>query len=344
MIIWDAEVTPDALTAFVRQVPPNPQLTLTGMFSRQEVMNNVVDWAEITSTNRTARYRDYDGVIHSSSRDGATEKKVPLAPLSSSLSMGEYERLKVEFLRTGGTRGAVLEQAIYNDAERLTTEVLNRYELAWGDVLTDGKLSINEGGFVAEMDYGVPGELVQTPSASWDIAGTALVTDLEAWLNEYVFVNGFMPGSILCSTRVQTAVKKNTSVINAVVGSAAGKPRVSRMELNEFMAGEGWPIFRDPYDTQLSVDGTSTRVIADDMIVFLPPNLDDLGASYWGVSATSLELVNSNEAEMTFEDAPGVVGVVEKMGPPYREYTFVDAVGMPVLTNASLLMVADVIA
>ena len=49
MIIWDAEVTPDALTAFVRQVPPNPQLTLTGMFSRQEVMNNVVDWAEITS-------------------------------------------------------------------------------------------------------------------------------------------------------------------------------------------------------------------------------------------------------------------------------------------------------
>jgi len=321
MIIWDAEVTPDALTAFVRQVPANPQLTLSGMFTPNDVMDNEVDWTDITNTNRTARYRDPDGVIHSSSRDGATEKKVPLAPLSSSLSMGEYERLKLQFLRTGGTRGAALEQAIYNDSQRLTNEVLNRYELAWGDVLTDGKLNINEGGFVAEIDYGVPASLVQTPSASWDIVGTALVTDLEAWLNEYVAENGFMPGSILCSTRVQTAVKKNTSVINSVVGSAAGKPRVSRADLNEFMAGEGWPIFREPYDTQLSVDGVSTRVIADDRIVFLPPNLDDLGASYWGISATALELVNSNEAEMTFEDAPGIVGVVEKDGPPYRQYT-----------------------
>jgi hypothetical protein len=52
--------------------------------------------------------------------------------------------------------------------------------------------------------------------------------------------------------------------------------------------------------------------------------------------------VNSNLAELSFEQAPGIVGVVEKVGPPYREFTFVDAVGMPVLANPKLLMVADV--
>jgi hypothetical protein len=31
------------------------------------------------------------------------------------------------------------------------------------------------------------------------------------------------------------------------------------------------------------------------------------------------------EADLSFEDAPGIVGVVEKSGPPYREFTFVDA-------------------
>jgi hypothetical protein len=36
------------------------------------------------------------------------------------------------------------------------------------------------------------------------------------------------------------------------------------------------------------------------------------------------------------------VGVVVKEGPPFRQFTFVDAVAMPVLNNPKLLMVADV--
>jgi hypothetical protein len=56
-----------------------------------------------------------------------------------------------------------------------------------------------------------------------------------------------------------------------------------------------------------------------------------------GVTATALELVNSNESDLSFEDAPGIVGVVEKVGPPYRQFTFVDACGMPVLDSARLM-------
>ena len=32
------------------------------------------------------------------------------------------------------------------------------------------------------------------------------------------------------------------------------------------------------------------------------------------------------------------------MGPPYRQFTFVDAVGMPILTDAKALFIADVAA
>jgi hypothetical protein len=55
-----------------------------------------------------------------------------------------------------------------------------------------------------------------------------------------------------------------------------------------------------------------------------------------------LELVNSNEADLSFEEAPGIVGVVEKTGPPYRQFTYVDAVAMPILADARKLFVADV--
>ena len=83
-------------------------------------------------------------------------------------------------------------------------------------------------------------------------------------------------------------------------------------------------------------------MIADDLVLLLPENLEDLGYTAWGVSATALELVNSDRSDLSFEDAPGIVGVVEKIGPPYREFTYVDAVAMPILANARRLFVADV--
>jgi hypothetical protein len=61
------------------------------------------------------------------------------------------------------------------------------------------------------------------------------------------------------------------------------------------------------------------------------------------VSATALELVNSDQSDMSFEDAAGIVGVVIKEdGVPFRQYAYVDAVAMPILANARRLLVADV--
>jgi hypothetical protein len=90
------------------------------------------------------------------------------------------------------------------------------------------------------------------------------------------------------------------------------------------------------------VDGSTVRVVADDKLMFLPQNIGDLGFTAYGVTATALELVNSSEVDFSFEDAPGIVGVVEKVGPPYRQFTFVDACAMPILQNARRLLIADV--
>jgi hypothetical protein len=74
----------------------------------------------------------------------------------------------------------------------------------------------------------------------------------------------------------------------------------------------------------------------------MPPNVADLGYTAWGVSATALELVNSARRTCPSRRRPASSVWSIKSGPPYREWTFVDAVGMPVLSNPKLLMVADV--
>lgn len=344
VIFFDAPVAPDDLTTFVREVPNNSQLILSQLFPVRFVDDNTVDFAEIIRTNRTARYRSFDGRIHVSERDTGSEKRVKLLPLSTSLSMGEYERLQLQFARTGGTNQAALANAVYNDAENLTREVQARIEQAWGDVLTDGKLTINENGFQGEADFGVPaGQLVAPAGALWSNTATSVpLTDLQAWTDAYVTSNGVPPATFQTSLAVMRLLLSNTQVINAVHGAAAGRTFVTLPELSNLLASMGLPIPRAQYDSQVDVDGTTTRTIADDRVVFFPQDIAALGYTAFGLTATALELVNSNQSDLSFSNAPGIVGVVEKSGPPYKSFTFVDAVAMPILANAKLLMVADV--
>ena len=342
-IFFDAPVSPDALTAFIRGVPTPSEFALSNTFDTVTEATNTVDFAEIVRTNRTARYRAFDGRIHVAERDTGSEKRVKLAPLSTSLSMGELERLQLEFARTSGTNQQAMAAAIYNDAQNLTREVQARVEQAWGDTLTDGKLSINENGLVSEADYGVPANHIVSASTTWvTIASALALTELLAWVDVYVDTNGFSPGSMQTSQRVQRLLQTNAQIVGAIAGTTSGRTRVTVPELNDLFASEGIPTLRPAYDTRVDIDGVSTRVIADDKLMFFPPNIRDLGYMRYGLSATALELVNSNVADLSFEEAPGIVGVVEKIGPPYREFVYCDAVGQPILANASLLLVADV--
>lgn len=344
-IFYDAPVSPEALTAFVRRVPTPSENTLSAMFPSEFKQSNTFDFAEIVQKNRTAKYRAFDGSIHVSQRDGGSTSRVPLAPLSSSIGIGEYERLQLEYARTGGTFVEGLVQAIYNDGENLTREVLNRVELAWGDVLTDGKLTIDENGLQAEADYGMPGNHAVTPSVQWTAANLATatpLTNLVAWCDVYAATNGSAPASMMTSLARIRVLQRSKEVIDAVYGSTQGRTRVKLTELQDLLESEGLPKLLPAYDSKLSVDDVDTRVIADDKVIFLPENLGDLGSMAWGVSATALELVNSAKADMSFGDASGIVGVVVKDGPPFRQNTFVDAVGQPVLKDARKLMVADV--
>lgn len=346
MIIFDGPVQPDDLTTFIREVPTPSELTLLNEMPTRFSDDNTVDFAEIVRTNRTARFRSFDGRVHVSRRDVGSEKRIKLLPLSTSLEEGEYERLQRTFARLKGGNAAALEQAAYNDSENLTREVQARLEQAWGDVLADGKLTIAENGFAGEADFGVPANHLVAPAITWTAANKTTMTpltDIENWSDVYLATNGFRPARMKTSLTRLRAVARSTEVINAIKGAQTGVTRISLAELNDFLEGEGLPVLDPAYETSVDVDGTTTRVLADDKVVFLPPDLAQLGYTAFGVSATALELVNSGQAEMSFEEAPGIVGVIFKEdGVPFRQYTYVDAVAMPILANARRLLVADV--
>jgi hypothetical protein len=343
-IVYDAPVTPDDLTAFIREAPTPADFALSAAFPVRTENDNTIDFgAEVVRRNRTAKFRSFDGRIHVSERDISSGKRVKLPPLSSSLTSGEYERLQVQFARTGGTNTSALVNAIYDDAEQLIREIRARMELAWGDVFADGKLTINENGFAPdEADYGVPASNKVTAATAWtDVAAPAL-TNLISWNNTYISVKGTRAGATRTSNRTIQLLLRNTEIINAVYGAAAGRTMVTLIDLNSLLVSLGIAPLVPSYDTKVDVDGADVLVVPEDKLLFTPANLGDLGYTCFGVSATALELVNSTQSDLAFADAPGVVGVVDKSGPPYREQTLVDAVGMPILTDAKGLFIADV--
>jgi hypothetical protein len=343
-IVFDGPVTPDALTTFVREVPTPADQVLDRLLPNKYFNKNTIDFEELTRTNRTARFRAFDGRLHVSARDTSVSKQVKLPPLSTSISMGELERLQLEFARTGGTNQDAIVNAIYDDATNLTREVQTRMEQARGDVLTDGKFTLaGEGGLTMEADYGIPAANFVSPAIPWSTVATAVVVqNMRAWVDAYVALNGFRPGGFVTSERGLGYMLQNAE-IRTLASSLIGAPAlVGEQQLSAVLSNFRLPPLLFTYDTKVDVDGVTTAVVPEDRLLFLPPNVADLGYTAWGVSATALELVGSSEVDMSFQDAPGIVGVVEKSGPPYREWTFVDAVGMPVLGEPRLLMVADI--
>ena len=347
-IVFDGPVAPDALTEFVRQVPTPNNLILSQFLPDRHFTTNRVDESTLPVRGRTARFRAFDANVHVSQRDTATLKTVKLPPLSDSISVGELERVQLEMARTGGTNMGAIVNAIYDDATLLTRNIQRRMEQARGDVLLDGKFTLaGEGGLTLEADYGVPGGNFVTAGTLWSTTASAdPLSDLYSWTYYYNVTagNGFDPAGMIISRQILNYLLANTAIRTATGTVLGVNTLLNRSQLDAALDARGVPPILAVYDSQVDIDGTATRVLPANKVIFVPPNPEEnLGYTAWGVTATALELANADGSDMTFEDAPGIVGVVDKdVSPPFRSQTFVDSVGMPVLTNPNALMVCTV--
>ena len=356
-IFFDAEVTPDALTAFVRELPTPDDLALLPALGYQTVDDHKVDFSELVQTNRVASFRTWDGNFPTLGRDSASSSEVGLLPLGAQASaLGEYERLQLQFARTGGTNKAALANAIYNDAEVVTRSIYNRLELAWGDVLTDGILTIREngiGGTAGVADFGMDPARKVNAAVSWSNPAAPILDDLISWVEAYEdpAKGGGVgaAGAIRMKLKTFRKLTRNAQIVGLVNGTTGVRDRVTLDDVRNVLESEGIPPIVFLPDTSFYVENPATgqpvgdqKVLPDNLVLITPANLGDLGYTALGVSVTALELVRSNEAEMTFQGAAGLVGIVEKVGPPYRQFTFVDAVAMPILTQPRRLFIARV--
>ncbi len=352
-IFFDADVAPDALTAFVRELPTPDNLAFYNDIGAQFLDDHKVNFSEIVETNRVASFRTWDGNFPTIGRDSASSSEATLMPLGvQGAPLGEFERLQLQFARTGGTNRAALANAIYNDAETLTRSIYNRLELAWGDVLTDGILTVRENGLAGNAgvaDFGVDPARKVTAAVNWSDPTAKVLDDLVNWVTAYEAEGVGAPGAIRMKEKTFRLLQRNEQILALHNGTQGNRERILLDDVRAILSAEGLPPVVFLPDTSFYVENPGAgvapgdqKVVPDNLVLLTPSSLSDLGYTALGISPTAMELVGSSVAEMTFQGAAGLVGVVEKVGPPYRQFTFVDAVAMPILTQPRRLFIARV--
>lgn len=340
MLIFDY-VDPAVLTADVREEPEPANYALNTILPDRERVDVKTAWLEATQTNRTVKFRSWDAETPIGRRDVVERKSMALPPLGEKYVLDEFEQLELNRLR--GQNADQVVEAVYDDARRGARGIRARMELARGDVLTDGKFTLaGENGLTIEVDYGVPAGNLVAPATVWSNPASTPLTDLLTWLDTYVDLNGGLPGAIVTSRSVVGDLLRNEEIrtmSRGGVGTVAPSS-VSRADLDALFDSRDIPRIVT-YDARVDVDGTTTRPIPADRVIFVPDDPgNNLGTTDWGITVEGLGLVKAGR--IALQEAPGIIAVNLEQGDPARLWTKVSAVGVPVLKSPKHLMVADV--
>jgi hypothetical protein len=344
MLLNTDYIEPVELTGYVREFAAN--LPINQFALAQWLPNRVIDDLEYRYTRggegltEAATFRAYDAESPIGSRPGVTRVSGELPPISRKIRLSEYDRL-----RQRSANGDAVRNLVLTDAERMTRAVSARMEMARGDALVNGSVTINENGVQATVSFGRTGSHAVTPGTPWStVASATVLTDLLSWMQTYIDTNGEPPGAILTSTTVQNYMLRNAE-IRTIAGSLAGTPSIVTMPaLRSVLEAHGLPPIYT-YDARVSVDGVSTRVIASDILLLLPAptgpdNAEgtDLGATLWGTTAESLDPKYGLEEG----ERPGIVAGSYATEDPIAIWTKAAGVGLPVMANPDLTLKADV--
>lgn len=281
-----------------------------------------------------AVFRAFDAEANVGTRGGVARISGELPPISKKMRLGEEQRLRLRQLQGQNNGLSQLAQAVFDDAARLARSLLGRLELAAGQSIDTGVLTIAENGVAASINYGYSsGANSQTPTAGtlFSVAASAdPIGFMQSLVDDWQTRNGGeLPGSFLTSKRVRAAILQTTQVKNALQSAGVSPPMVTTAQLGQVLSAFDLPPMR-LYDVTVSVGGVATRPIRDTQLILLPAGVP-LGRTYTGVTAEALELQGANQ--IAAAQVPGMVAVNDKTFDPVATWTKVAAIALPTIAN-----------
>jgi len=347
MALWTDIIDPADLTAYTRLSLAEYEAsrgTLARWLPNRQVADIVVRFMQGSAgLVDVANFRAFDAEPEIGKGQTGKRVTIELPAIGQNIPVSEYNQLR---LRSDNANDDAALLAITRTAALVARAVSDSIERMRGIVLQTGKTTLTQNGAIfMDDDFGRAAGHSVTAGTPFSTAGADALGMLTTWNDTYLATNGESPGAILASTRVIRAMGALTQFATQLSNGASRPATVADVQATVQAAGLP-PIYA--YDRRVSVAGSSTKVLSDDRLFLLPAPVDpntgaddtQLGATFWGQTLTSMD----SDWAIADSEQPGlVVGVYRGEKPPMIAEVISDAVALPVLANADLSFVADVL-
>ena len=340
--LWDV-IDPAELTGYSRASLADRdenEFSLTRWFPNRE-LDDLVFEAQTGGGGLidAANFRSYDSEPDFGSREGISSITGKLPPIARQMLLSEYDQLRLRKAPEQAYRDLLLR-----DGERLTRQIDARLEIARGDALVNGSVTLDERGVKATVAFSRKAEHSVTAATAWSNPAADMITDLQTWSDVWSETNGASPGAILTTKKVARAMLKNTG-LQAQLYPGNSNLRLRRSDVDAWFEDNDLPPIQT-YDAKVKWKGTERRILQEGRLLFLPAPAEvgsidggPVGETFWGTTA------EAQEPQYGIQDGelPGiVVAAFKETKTPVHAITIASAIGIPIMANPNASLVANV--
>jgi hypothetical protein len=287
----------------------------------------------------SANVHAFDTKTQLASREAIEKGVASLALIKRQIKIAEKEIIKVQNPRTDAELTFVLSQ-LYNDSEKMVEGVKVRVEAMRMELLSTGKININENNVAVELDYKVPA--ANQKSYTWIALTTATpLDDLSELADAVETESGYRPTRALTSRKIIKTICKCTTVRKAIYGTNSDKV-VTLTQLNDLLAQMELPIFvvnEGKYKKETANGFTTERYFPENKIAMFGD--ETLGETIYGLTAEEVKLIGDgkmDEASMVGNIFVGTYTSIDPVG----EFTKAAATALPSFPHAEELGIGTI--
>lgn len=279
----------------------------------------------------SASIHAFDTETELASREVLQKGAAELALIKRKIAIGERDIIAINNPRMDSEQKALV-MGLFKDGDKMVESVQTRIEAMRMELLSSGKIAINENKVAITLDYKVP--IGNKKSFNWSDASSAKpLEDIKTLADAVEDASGTKPTRILTSSKVLNKILACESVKKAIFGVNFDKI-ATRKDLNSLLESMELPqvaVYNAKYKVQNSNGKyTTKRYFPENILSMFAENA--LGETIYGLTAEEIELIGSNKMEEAKMVGNIFVGV-EKEGDPVRRYTKAVATALPTLEN-----------
>ena len=287
----------------------------------------------------SASVHAFDTKTQLASREAIQKGIQTLALIKRKIKITEKELIKIQNPRGDAELAFVLAQ-LYKDAEKMEEGIRVRAEAMRMEVISSGKIAIDENGVAVTIDYLVPpGNKIPF---NWSAPTTAApLIDLETIATAVEAECGSRPARAMTSRKVVKAICATTSIKKAIFGTNSDK-LVTLSLLNDLLSQSDLPILlvnEGKYKVETATGYTTLRYFPENIISMFGSST--LGETVYGLTAEEVKLIGDGNMETASMVGNVFVGTYTDVD-PVGEFTKAAATVIPSFPYANELGIATI--